>query len=353
MKLNTILAASLTLTSLTTTAFAEQKLDLDYLKLTPAGVLKREKEINKSLAKYDELTIGRISSLIEKTFGVNVFHHISDSCPELNNKKAVMYAAVMNIVSGDCQFGKYDTRLNPDNARLTTSGSSKVAVELNRISGDNTGAHYSGNYLLATTVGYQDSWIGYKKGTYTTAGMHIGRTPVFLDFLNGMRKTNLKALDTTVVFMNANAVFDRDSVDRYGRHLTPDISKKVLTIFPESSQLMPVPQPIMFVANDATSEEVQEAIETDASLIFTYNKVVSNSVMPSTKEIAEAVSASPELSAEVEALSRTIGRQAALERTKRAFLKTLFVTGAILGAPIAITAAVLNPAFVVLIVAAM
>lgn len=353
MKLNTILAASLTLSSLTTTAFAQKKLDLDYLKLTPAGVLKREKEINKSLAKYDELTIGRISSLIEKTFGVSVFHHIEGSCPELNNKKAVMYAAVMNIVSGDCQFGKYDARLNTDKARLRTSGNRTVGIELERISGDRTGASYSDKYILATTVGYADSWIGDKKGTYTTAGMHIGRAPVFLDFLNGMRKTNLKAVDTTVVFMNAEEVFDRGSTDRYGRRLNPDVSSKVLTVFPESSQLMPVPQPIIFVASDATSSDVQKTIEADASIIYTYNKVVSNSVMPTTKEIAEAVSASPELSAEVEALARTIGREAALERTKRAFLKTLFVSGAILGAPIAITAAVLNPALVVLIVAAL
>jgi hypothetical protein len=334
-------------------SIAQNNLDLEYLKLTPAEISKREKQINKSLANYDKLTIGRISSLLEKTYGMNIYHNIEDSCSgnlKSNTKKGIMYHAVKNIVLGECRFGKFDSRINPDKYILAFGVGAK-----NYTASSYTSLEYmDSSFSLLNTIVYS------RISMSTSASEHIGRFPVFLDFLEGIGKTNIKALDATVVFMNSDEIGVEGSAKEVNLNencwscraeYVLKGNPNVLTILPESNRLMPIPHPIIFVAKDASQADVEEAINEEAGVIFAYNKMVSNSIMPSNEEISEAVSNHPELSAHIESLARKIGRQAALERTKRAFLKSLYITGAVLGAPIAIGAALLNPVLVVMILA--
>ncbi len=355
--LSTLLLASLSLT-----AFGQTKLNIEYLKLTPKEIDARERIINKQLQDYDKLTIGRVANLLEKTYGIYVFNEEqlngSTICPDsLNNKKNVMRAAVHNIVDGSCQFAAYDTRFNLDKNKVSVSG--RNSIYGSKVSGTDYAGDIDSSFLFVTNKRVYSKFLHNDVGLTSSGENHVGKYPVVLDFLEGMRASNLKALDATVIFLNStSATISLGATiqkDYYGRNVNTDqtSSVDVVTMFPESNKLVPVPQPIIFITKDATPALIEETLIADAPLIFAFNKAVSSGVLPSSADLSDAVAKFPELSKRVEALASQVGREAAMQKTKKAFLMTLFVTGAIVTAPVAIVGVMANPLLAIVLLGAL
>jgi len=190
------------------------------------------------------------------------------------------------------------------------------------------------------------SLAGKKKKILTTMGGFVYEEPWVLELLEGIKASNIKALDANI-YLAAGRITATVSVNGYNRGQVVPYH----VVYPQLTELAPVPSPIVYLNKDATREEVAQLLNDHAPLIYAYNKVFDAQLMPKVRDLNSAFEGYGEVSAELEKLAQKIGRENAVSALFNGFLMVNYAiavgavgtAGAVLSLPAILTSPVWGP----------
>ena len=323
-----------------------QNVNLDYLKLTPEEVTKRDNTIATDLSKfYDSATESRYAQLLEKNFGIQIYHKVDTLAysPSLSNFTGIMDSIIRYYTGFESEspFNGASEDVIPKKQILSCNYNKSDAFMLQ------TWMHYE--YETDRHGYYKDDKNGNRivknSSVQTNTDLPIFKVPVFDRFLKAMTESHLKGLDATVVFMNGKlCVKEEGDTNSHG--------SDILVTYPEFSDLAPIPHPIIFVSSTAKQDEILSLINTQAPLIYAYNKLFEQRVLPTVDEMGRVLSKFPETLKVVEESIRKSNQEnsrLAEARVRRKvfnlFLKANYVSLTLAAGPLSLLQLVANPSF--------
>lgn len=358
------------LLTIAATAFARPALppSLTYLQLTPQEVSQREKNLAPLYNDYATTNVAKLAGALEDNYKINVYHHVVGgdwTAEALNSKAGIMAAAV--------QYAIRDNQIRDDegSTSLYASYGFKAGFLFDRISPVELGfkgrillddlmpsdlSFYSGDAKHAgrplanspfsiTSEVMMNSYVamsgwdpakilslglvkhpfgGFDTNSFTlfTSESLLGvERPAIKRFLFALRDKQIRALDATVVFVNTHRlrVVDTDSTGHLFAPMAP-----YAVVYPGFSRVAPIPQPIIFISEDATDADLAQMIDTEAPLIFAYNKLFDMQIMPGEAQFEASLAKVSSQSPLVANLVRQVGSANAREASRRAFLSLAY-----------------------------
>lgn len=348
--------------TLPATPVKELNLSLEHLSLTTTEIKNRDKLLKPIYENYETVNLSSVANALESAYGINVYHHMVDKELNLKDKKNVMENAVRYFAGDTSLFNDAAANVlsNGGAVRLKNENANRYYYDkpvvgnnlsLDLIEGNEKKFSLEKKYpsfSILTTVGdsrrIEDpifwSKIGTRRAVYSSVKKRLYTSPVMNDFLEAMKDLNIKALDATVTFSNGELVAGAYAV-----------------VYPNFSKLAPIPQPAIFISETATYTDMIEMLNIHAPKIYAYNKLFTANLLPTVNEINALLTKYPNIIKEVEQKVGKVQRQNMVNAVQAAFLTVTYGAGALLAAPVAITAmaasAVLSPIFIATIIVVM
>lgn len=347
-----------------TTPIQTLNLSLDYMSLTPAEIKKRDKLLAPIYDNYQNINLSSVSNALEKTYGLNIYHHMLGKELNLKDKKNVMENAIRyyngdeslfnNAAPGVVSYKAEMSFILPSNSYYSNS-EKFPELKLAFIEGNEDKwqdfANVRSPSILTTSLHEQKirdvffrSDIGTRKAVFTSVKNPLFSAPVMSNFLEAMKNLNLKGLDASVVFVTGE-IYSSESRKE-------SVQYKVL--YPNFSKLAPIPQATIYIAKNATTEEIMEMLSEHAPRIFAYNKLFNANLLPTVAEINDILKKHPNIIAEVEKKVGKVRRENLVNAVQAAFLNVTYGTGILIATPIALGAmaasAVFSPIFIATVI---
>ena len=117
------------------------------------------------------------------------------------------------------------------------------------------------------------------------------------------------------------------------------------------SKIAPIPQPTIFVAEDANYQDIVEMLTENAPKIYAYNKLFNKNLLPSLNEINEILNKYPNIYEEVIRARGGVTRDNLINAIQSAFLNVTYgaavgtatIATAVIAAPLSLAAIVVSP----------
>lgn len=311
----------------------QNHLNLDYLKLTPQQIQQRDKALKPIYDFYQQATAQKVVDQIQTTFGVNIYQYQSTENglyqPTLEDKVSTMDSAVRFYTGVDAErspFASMDPTVLPGagsvkirggmlNAKLTSDDTSDFHAEENN----------DATFLLETykEVGWVSHWYGdsHPEAVYSSLPDHLFEVPALDRFLTGLKQSNLKGLDATIVF-TAGSVYTPGPTDENGNATSIKIPYQV--VYPAFSNLAPIPQPLVFISREASTDDVNEMLQQHAQKIYAYNQLFNMQILPQAADLASALAKYPEVSDALKRADATINDDNIQQKLYEGFLDVSF-----------------------------
>jgi len=320
----------------------------DYLKLTAAEIEEREKSFSPIYENYTSLTVGKVFEKINDQYALNFFE--DDESQSLDNKEGLLNAMTLYYSGQSVDALRYaDQVAVPGRSQLRIDYGEMTYRRLDR-SGevviDSATNMRSWSAIDHQVSSKKRSLAGKKKKILTTMGGFVYEEPWVLELLEGIKASNIKALDANI-YLAAGRITATVSVNGYNRGQVVPYH----VVYPQLTELAPVPSPIVYLNKDATREEVAQLLNDHAPLIYAYNKVFDAQLMPKVRDLNSAFEGYGEVSAELEKLAQKIGRENAVSALFNGFLMVNYAiavgavgtAGAVLSLPAILTSPVWGP----------
>jgi hypothetical protein len=314
-------------------AAIQNHLNLDYLKLTPAEIAKRDQSLKPIYDYYQQATAQKVVEQIQSTFGINIYQYQATTNglykANLSDKVSTMDSAVRFFTGLDADqspFSSMDPTVLPGagsitlsqavlNTKITTGDTSNFAPEENN----------PANFLIETykeSVGV-DHWYGdgTAEAVFSSLPDNLFEVPVLDRFLTGLKESNLKGLDAAVVFA-AGSVTVAGPADANGNATTVSLPYQV--VYPAFSNLAPIPQPIVFISREASADDINGMLQTHAQKIYAYNQLFGMQVLPQANDVATELAKYPDVIASLKAANSAINEDNMKQKVYEGFLDVSF-----------------------------
>ncbi|MBP9682346.1 MAG: hypothetical protein KBD76_13145 [Bacteriovorax sp.] len=348
------------------TQVKELNLSLEYLSLTPSEIKARDALLRPIYDNYENTTISSVANALERAYGMNVYHHFIDKKLDLKDKKSVMENAVRYYLGVDGLFNQASPGVVSDKNALNKKIYSNDSVEypkmsLKLITGNKS--HWNDSIdtkspsLLTSKISEENiedfifnSKIGTRRALYSTASNRLFTAPTMNDFLEAMRNLNIKGLDATVTFLKG-AIFKEPLRSYEWSDDERRETVKYRVVYPMHSKIAPIPQPTIFVAEDANYQDIVEMLTENAPKIYAYNKLFNKNLLPSLNEINEILNKYPNIYEEVIRARGGVTRDNLINAIQSAFLNVTYgaavgtatIATAVIAAPLSLAAIVVSP----------
>lgn len=355
-------------------------MNLDYLKLTPNEIRKRDKKLKPIYDYYQQATLQKVLEQIENTFGSNIYVYNDTAGASLKDKAGTMDSAVTYYTegySGNSAFVHIDPSIIGPRETVSADGPNHLVRTTSDSYLDATSNVRSAFALeIRGACEVHRMWISDRnhQAVYSNLGNHLFEMPVMDRFISAMKDLNLKGLDATIVFTagssitrgaggassstrytgcdtyrgydapppppappapeyqwvpeqdgKGNVVYDENGQQVMVRIEAPAPAPAVTkVVYPMFSHLAPIPQPIVYISKDASESDIAQMLQENAPKIYAYNQLFNKELLPQAEQIADALAKYPAIGAALAKANKTVSAANQRDALYHAFLSVSF-----------------------------
>lgn len=306
----------------------KEALESDFLSLTPEEIEERDKRLQPIYDNFQENNVGKVYQKMTEVYGLNFYHNYESH--KLDSKEGILNAVGLYFLDKKVSsLSNVSNKVLPklQNLSLNQNYHHSIPcreVKKNKKKKDAGKFVYkdqpmdcSVDFLFDVYTRKQEKELFYGSGDFflswtkktvkTPMGAKLFEIPEVLELLEGFKLSEIKALD-------ANIFVSTSDLKKDGEVVAYEV------IYPEFSPLAPVPSPIVYISKNASRYHIQEMLKIHGPLIYAYNKLFDEKVIPQVMEINGSFANFSGLPTEVQDLAKKYGKQNTRKAMFKAFL---------------------------------